>query len=77
MAILPFVDFFYRPGPITQAVEPSHAVTACAIIVITGLATMGLLYRVEKRYWLVEPDALLIVLLSIAALVGIMCLSGA
>lgn len=76
MATVPIVDLFYRAGPLLRAVEMTHAVTACAVIIVTGLATMGLLYRVEKRYWLVEPDALLVVLLSIASLVVVMLLNG-
>ena len=76
MAILPIVDFFYREGPIMRAVEMTHALTACSVIVITGLATMGLLYRVEKRIWLFEPDALLVVLLSTVALVVLMFVNG-
>jgi cation:H+ antiporter len=76
MAIVPIVDLFYRPGPILQAVEPTHAITACSVIIVTGLATMGLLYRVEKRYWLLEPDALLVMLLSAASLVAITLLGG-
>ena len=76
MAILPAVDFFYEPGPIMLAVETTHAVTACCVIVVSALAVMGLLYRVEKRYWLVEPDALLVVLLSITSLITIALLNG-
>lgn len=76
MAILPFVDFFYELGPITQAVSATHAVTASCVILVTAVATMGLLYRVERRYWLFEPDALMVVLLAVSSLVAIMFLNG-
>ena len=56
--------------------ELTHAVTACAIIIITGVAVMGLLYRVEKRYWLFEPDALLVVVLAVTALAAVGLLGG-
>ncbi len=69
MAIIWIVDAFYVPGPILSSVDATHAVTGLFVIIITGVATMGLLYRVEKRYWLVEPDALLVVLLGISALI--------
>lgn len=67
--IIVAVDAFYRPGYILSAVDPVHAITASAVVVITGAATMGLLYHAERRIWIVEPDALLVVLLCIAALV--------
>lgn len=67
---------FLQPGPMLHAVETTHAVTACSIIVVTGLAIMGLLYRGEKRYWLFEPNALLVVVLSVASLIAIMFLNG-
>jgi hypothetical protein len=35
---------------------------------VTCVAVLGLLYRAEKRYWLVEPDAALMVLLIVGAL---------
>lgn len=76
IAILPIVDFFYSPGPILQAIDISHVVTATAVIIITGIAIMGLLYRVEKRYWLFEPDALLVVLLCLCSLTAIVLLGG-
>jgi hypothetical protein len=44
-------------------------ITAWAVVINTGTPTMGLLYRKEKRIWLVEPDALLVVLLCLGALV--------
>jgi cation:H+ antiporter len=68
-SILWIVDAFYRPGAILSAVEPVHMITAWAVVIITGTATMGLLYRTEKRIWLIEPDALLVVLLCLGALV--------
>lgn len=69
MAILPIVDYFYAPGALLTAAQDTHAITAAAVIVITGVATMSMLYRAERRFWLVEPDALLVVVLSIGTLV--------
>ena len=42
--------------------------TATSVIIVTAVASMGLLYRQEKRYWLIEPDAALVLLLVAAAL---------
>ncbi|MCA9101217.1 MAG: hypothetical protein KDA63_08710, partial [Planctomycetales bacterium] len=68
MAILFGVDTFYRDGPLLAEISPIHAVTAVAVIIVTAVATMGLLYRAEKRYWLIEPDAALVIVLVIGAL---------
>jgi cation:H+ antiporter len=66
MVVLAVVDLF-QPGPLFAAVSASHAVTAAWVILVTAVAVLGLLYRAEKRYWLLEPDASLIILLVLAA----------
>jgi cation:H+ antiporter len=71
MAILFPVDIFYRQGSLLKDVDTSHAITGSAVIVITGIVCLGLLYRPKKRYWLIEPDAGLVVLLAIAAFVAL------
>lgn len=76
IAMLPFVDYFYSEGLLLKDIAPMHAITAVCVIIITCIAMMSLLYRVEKRYWLVEPDALLVVLLSIASLIAIGFING-
>jgi len=68
LVILVPVDCF-QPGPLFGALSPAHAVTAAWIILVTAVAALGQLYRVEKRYWLFEPDAGLIILLVLIALV--------
>lgn len=68
LVILVPVDFF-QPGPLFGDLSPAHTVTAAWIILVTAVAAMGQLSRAEKRYWVVEPDAGLIVLLVLAALV--------
>ncbi len=45
-----------------------EAVTAAMVIFVTAVAIQGLLYRAEKRLWIVEPDAALLVVLVVAAL---------
>jgi cation:H+ antiporter len=67
--ILVIVDAFYRPGYILAAVDSVHAITASAVVIITGTAAMGLLYRAERRIWMIEPDAVLVVVLCVATLV--------
>ncbi len=62
MLILVVVDFVYE-GPLLSSVSNTHAITAACAIIVTSVDTMGMLYRVEKHYWLIEPDAILVVLL--------------
>ena len=76
IAILPIVDLFYQPGPIMQVVATNHVLTASCVIVVTAVATIGLLYRAEKRYWFFEPDALMVVMLSVLSLAAIMLFNG-
>lgn len=56
------------PNAVLAGVSPSHAITAIAVILVTSVAVLGLLYRGEKRWWVVEPDAVLMVLLILGAL---------
>jgi len=67
MVILLPVDLAH-PGVLLADASQAHAVTALAVIVVTAVATLGILYRAEKRIWFIEPDALLIVLLVLGAL---------
>ena len=56
------------PTPLLSVAAPTHAITATAAILVTCVTTVGLLYRAEKRWWIVEPDALLVALLVLGAL---------
>lgn len=60
-----------HPGALFAAVSPAHAVTAVAVIVATAIAILGLLEHEERRTPLLEPDAVLVVLVVVGALVMI------
>lgn len=62
MAAFFFVDVAYRNGPLFNAVSDAHALTALWGILMMSVALMGIIYRVEKRYLLIEPDSLAIIL---------------
>lgn len=62
MAAFFFVDMAYRSGPLFNAVSDAHALTALWGILLMSVALMGIIYRVEKRYMLIEPDSLVIIL---------------
>jgi len=70
MAALVGIDLAFD-GSLLSAASSAHAVTAGAVILVTAITIQGLLYRAEKRYWLIEPDALLVILIVIASLVAV------
>lgn len=63
------------PDQLFQAVSPVHAVTALAVIVATAIAVLGQLYHAERRLPIVEPDALLMLLVIGGALALVFQLS--
>ncbi|PQO37057.1 hypothetical protein C5Y96_07820 [Blastopirellula marina] len=71
IAILLPVDAVYTQGSLLDDASPVHAMTGVAVILLTCVATMGILYRAEKKYSIIEPDALLVVLMSLISIWGI------
>lgn len=67
MTILLPVDYF-STGSLLASVSMVHLTTALCVILVTCVATMCLLYRAERRWWIIEPDAALVVLLVIGSL---------
>ncbi|UVT15382.1 MAG: hypothetical protein H8K04_16440 [Nitrospira sp.] len=61
MAILLLADVAYQKGPLLAAVESTHAVTAFVSILLMSVGVMGMIYRAEKRFMLIEPDSLLMI----------------
>ena len=55
-------------GPLFAAVSATHAVTALAVIVATTIAVLGQLYHGERRIPILEPDAMLMVLVILGGL---------
>jgi cation:H+ antiporter len=55
-------------GPLFAAVSPLHAVTALATILATAIAVLGQLYHVERRMRVIEPDAVLVLLVVLGSL---------
>ncbi len=68
MGALIMLDLFYVKGSVYPVLSPVHAVTGMFIIIITTIAIMGLVFRSEKRYFFLEPDAGLILLGVIGAM---------
>ncbi len=57
-----------QPGSLLSDVSATHALTGLATILVTAVAVLGQLYRVEKRVAFVEPDSVLIIGLIMGAL---------
>jgi len=51
-----------------SVVSETHAITAACVLIITAVGLLSILYRAEKRWWLVEPDAALIAVLVVGSL---------
>ena len=62
MAAFFFVDVAYQGGPLFNAVTDTHAMAALWGILLMSTALMGIIYRVEERYMLIEPDSFAIIL---------------
>lgn len=62
MAAFVFVDFAYTPGPIFEAIEQAEVVAALVAVFLMATAMMGVIYRAERRYWFLEPDAAVIMI---------------
>jgi len=62
-------------GPLFLAANPVHAASAFAVILATVIAVLGQLYSLERRKRVVEPDAVLMLLVLGGAFVLVFRLS--
>ncbi len=67
MVIFAVLDLASSDSLLTS-VSDTHAITAACVLITTAVALLSVLYRPEKRWWLIEPDAALIALLVVGAL---------
>ena len=61
MAAFLFADLAYRDGSLLDRVSSAHALTALWSILMMNIGLMGIIYRAEKRFLLVEPDSVLMI----------------
>lgn len=54
--------------PVLSMISNVHAMTAACVVITTCATIICLLYRAEKRWWIIEPDAALVILLIIGSL---------
>ncbi len=62
MAAFFFADAAYRGGSLLGTVSQAHGLTALWSILMMNIGLMGIIYRVEKRFMLIEPDSLLMII---------------
>jgi len=74
VTLILLLDVVHRSGPILEAVSKTHLVSALVGIVLTGIALQNILTRDERRSWLVEPDAVVLLLAYLAG-VGVIYLA--
>ncbi|MDP1795839.1 MAG: hypothetical protein Q8K78_00075 [Planctomycetaceae bacterium] len=66
LLLLPLDALF--PGNLLAAVSPDHIVTGAAAVTVTSVAVIGQLYGESKRQRVIDPDAILVIVLILAAL---------
>lgn len=57
-----------QPGPFLSIIASVNAITGVAVILVTAVAISGQLYRAKSRIHFIEPDAFLVVALTLSAM---------
>lgn len=68
MAAFFFADVAYRGGGLLSNVSSTHVLTALWSILMMNIGLMGIIYRAEKRFMLIEPDSLLMIVAYVLGL---------
>ena len=66
LLLLAPIDFAYD-GSLMAPASQAHVVTCFAAILVIAITVMGQLYHSERRTIFLEPDALLVIALAVAA----------
>ena len=68
MLILGVADVFYLEGPLLSAINPDLALVALMGLLLTNIALIGNLARVERKILFIEIDAVAIILVYLATM---------
>jgi cation:H+ antiporter len=68
MLALGAADFFYLDGRFLGAIDPSFALVGLLALLLTNLALMANLARIERRVLFIELDSLSIILIYVAGM---------
>jgi cation:H+ antiporter len=75
--ILFLTDIAYRQGALLSAVSEAHIATALVLLILMSVGIIGLVFRAEKQYFLLVPDALLIIAIYVIGMFMLFRLSVA
>jgi cation:H+ antiporter len=67
MAIFLALDLA-QPGSLFAVLDPSHALSALAAVVLMSLGVAAIVYRAKRRFAMLEPDSLLMLVAYCAAI---------
>lgn len=70
-------DLAFRQGTLLAAISDAHIGTALVLLILMSIAMIGLVFRAEKRYFLLLPDAVLIIVIFVLGLFMVFQLSAA
>ncbi len=68
MAAFFFADFAYAEGSLLSTVSTTHALTGMWTILMMNIGLMGIIYRAERRFRLIEPDSLVMIIVYVVGL---------
>lgn len=71
MSMLLLVDLAYTKGPVLAAVDPAQVVAAVGAILLMALAVAAIVGGSETRIKRLEPDAIVVLLAYVGALVAV------
>jgi cation:H+ antiporter len=61
-------DLFYTKGRFLGEIDPAFAIVGMLGLIMTGIGLVGNLAKLEKKFWFIEIDALLLILVYIAGM---------
>ena len=67
MAIFAALDLA-QPGSLFAVVDPSHALSGSAAVFLMSLAVAAIVYRAKRRFAMLEPDSVLMLLAYVGAI---------
>lgn len=68
MFALGLADFFYLPGRFLGVIDPAFVIVGMLGLILTLLGVVGNLIRLQRRFWLLEADAVLIAIVYMGGL---------
>lgn len=67
--ILALDDLFYLKGPLLQAASANHVISLFSVLIMTGIAIVGLVFQQEKKRWIMAVDTFLIFITYVGCVV--------